>query len=316
MIYLERIYLPTQDQEWEFHSKGSSVSSSGTPVASWETKRDCYSSRYPFGILSSKGLTSLSFTDVTILCGNNGSGKSTLLNVIANKLGLKRSAPYNRSAFYEDYLAFCDVEVNGREEYNNPGLENVSRIITSDDVFEYMLQLRSKNEEMDFRRKQMLRAHADANAGRGIPVSLDFDDPESIKSFRRANEMRRKSGSKYVRDNLGLNQREYSNGESGYQYFVDAILPGGLYLLDEPENSLAADLQIELAKLIPGMARHFECQFIISTHSPFLLAIPGATVYDMDANPVVKKPWTRLGCVTLFRQFFMDHEAEFPRPGR
>ena len=65
-------------------------------------------------------------------------GKTTALNVIAAKLGAERDTPYNRSEFFEDYLELCDAEVIGK-------LPKGSRIITSDDVFDYMLNIRSLN---------------------------------------------------------------------------------------------------------------------------------------------------------------------------
>ena len=58
-------------------------------------------------------------------------------------------------------------------------------------------------------------------------------------------------------------------------------------------------------------ARFFGCQFIISTHSPFLLAIPGAKIYDLDENPVDMKRWTELENVRTYYDFFKRHEKEF-----
>ena len=311
MKYLQSIEIPTEEQEWNFLTYGGASSQNG-PVKSYEVFRTCYSSKYPFGVLSRKIFNKVSFSDITILCGSNGSGKSTLLNIIANKLNLRRTTPYNRSAFYEDYLKFCDVVISSGDDDFPIDIENAGRIITSDDVFDYMLQLRIKNEEIDLKRQQMLSLQKEYRYDSGSrPTDIDFNDPGSVKEYRRYAEMTRKTGSKYIRDNLGFNTREFSNGESGYQYFIDAIQHDGLYLLDEPENSLAAELQIELAKYIPSMARHFNCQFIISTHSPFLLAMPDAMIYDMDQIPVVTQKWTQLKNVQLFHDFFKEHEKEF-----
>ena len=58
-------------------------------------------------------------------------------------------------------------------------------------------------------------------------------------------------------------------------------------------------------------ARFFGCQFILSTHSPFLLAMKNAKIYDLDENPVDVKPWTELGNVRLFYEFFSRHAGEF-----
>ena len=107
------------------------------------------------------------------------------------------------------------------------------------------------------------------------------------------------------------NVREYSNGESAFMYFTEKIQVRGLYLLDEPENSLSPKLQIELMKYIEDSARYFDCQFVISTHSPFLLAINGAKIYDLDENPVDVKRWTELENVQMYFDFFKKYEEEF-----
>lgn len=309
MIYLRCFSLPSEAQEFDFNLRGFAYAGNGQKVQSFEVLRQCYSSRYPFGVLSRKSLDRICFGNITLLCGSNGSGKSTLLNIIANKLRIRRSTPYNRSAFYEDYLAFCDAEIACGDDDYQIDIENTGKIITSDDVFDYMLQLRVKNEEIDLKRRLMLNKKAEYAFHK--PTEIDFENPISIREFRRYVEMSRKTGSKYVRDHLGFNIQEFSNGESGYQYFVDAIQPNGLYLLDEPENSLAANLQIELAHFISEMARHFRCQFIISSHSPFLLSMKGAQVYDMDATPVTLRDWATLSNVQLYHRFFKEHDAEF-----
>ena len=107
------------------------------------------------------------------------------------------------------------------------------------------------------------------------------------------------------------NVRLYSNGESAYRYFIEKITENGLYILDEPENSLSPKRQIELMSFIEDSARFFGCQFIISTHSPFLLAIKGAKIYDLDESPVNVKPWTSLENVRTYYEFFKHHDSEF-----
>ena len=72
------------------------------------------------------------------------------------------------------------------------------------------------------------------------------------------------------------NVREFSNGENAASFFQEKIVPNGLYLLDEPENSLSAQRQIELVAFIEDMTRYEHCQFVIATHSPFVLSIKEA----------------------------------------
>lgn len=109
------------------------------------------------------------------------------------------------------------------------------------------------------------------------------------------------------------NVREYSNGESAFLYFTEKITDNGLYILDEPENSLAPKRQMELMKFIEDAARFWNCQFIISTHSPFLLALRGAKIYDLDENPVDVKRWTKLENVQTYYEFFKRYEEDFSK---
>lgn len=119
------------------------------------------------------------------------------------------------------------------------------------------------------------------------------------------------STSQLIRERVGVDERTYSNGENGFNYFTDAIQPGGLYLLDEPENSLSAEMQLELVSFLHGMGRFYNCQFILSTHSPFILSLPHAKIYNMDAVPVSICKWTELPNVRIYHDFFKDHHPEF-----
>ncbi len=107
------------------------------------------------------------------------------------------------------------------------------------------------------------------------------------------------------------NLREQSNGESGCMYFTDKIKENGLYLLDEPENSLSPERQLELLKFLDDSARFFGCQLIIATHSPFLLSMKGAKIYDFDEETVDIKHWTELKNVRIYHDFFEEHKKEF-----
>ena len=104
---------------------------------------------------------------------------------------------------------------------------------------------------------------------------------------------------------------EHSNGESASLYFTEKMRETGLYLLDEPENSLSPERQQELLQFLEDSARFFNYQFIIATHSPFLLSMKGAKIYDLDEDPVDIKRWTELENVRSYYQFFQKHQGEF-----
>lgn len=284
MIYLSRFSFPDIEQEYSFVMG---------------QKRTCYDSFYPFHILSKNHLSMLDFDPVTILYGGNGSGKTTALNVIGEKLGLSRDTLYNRTNFFEDYTSLCTYELG------NPITEE-SRIITSDDVFDFMLNLRTINDGIDQKREDLFKEYLDAKYSEFQMKSL-----EDYDQLKKVNMSRRKTQSRYIRNTLMDNVREHSNGESAFMYFSNKIRGNGLYLLDEPENSLSPERQQELIRFLEDSARFFGCQFIIATHSPFLLSMKGAKIYDMDEEPVDVKKWTELSNVRAYYDFFKQHEKEF-----
>ena len=284
MIYLEYFVFPDSDKEFNFFLN---------------QKRTCYNSYYPFQILSRHNFLRIDFEPITILYGGNGTGKTTALNVIAEKLQLARDSKFNKSNFFEDYLKLCNYQLT------LPLPEN-SRVITSDDVFDYMLTVRDINEGIDLKKEALFEDYLDAKYAKFQVRSLE--DYETLKKIIKA---RRLTQSKFVRSELMDNIRECSNGESAFIYFSEKITENGLFLLDEPENSLSPAKQRELVKYIEDSARFFGCQFIISTHSPFVLSMRGAKIHDLDAEPVDIKNWTELENVKEYYRFFKEHEREF-----
>jgi predicted ATPase len=296
MIYLKRFDLMSEMAEERFLN---------------DFNRTCFESYYPMMMFPNKQLDSVEFSDITIFCGGNGSGKSTLLNIMAEKLGLERSTPYNKTYFFEPYLQHCEYEMTVCEPLKVRGFMNKSRIITSDDVFNHIIEVRERNENLDFKRRLIFKEKRDMNREGFKYPRFSSHDPDSVKEYMRLNQMSKMSASSFVKRNIGVDERTYSNGENGFRYFTDAIQPDALYLLDEPENSLSAEMQQELAHFIQGMAKFYNCQFVLSTHSPFLLSMMGARIYNMDAVPVSVSRWTELSNVRILHEFFKDHSYEF-----
>ena len=263
-------------------------------------RRTCYTSYYPFGVFTENQLRELVFSEITILYGNNGSGKSTALNLMAEKLKAERDTLFNKSSFFGDYIGMCDYEMT------HEGSPTEIRMITSDDVFDFMLNLRALNDGVDRKREQVFDEWIENKHSKFQMKSLD--DYDQLKKIVDA---RSKTQSKYVRDTIGNTVIEHSNGESALQYFSEKIKDNGLYLLDEPENSLSPQRQLELLEFIQNSARFFGCQIIIATHSPFLLALKGARIYDLDESPVDIKKWTELEGVRTYFDFFEKHKGEF-----
>ena len=264
----------------------------------FQTGENCYNTKYPFGVLSYHRIEYIDFSPITIFYGGNGSGKTTALNIIAEKLRLQRDSLYNKSCFYDKYLSYCT--------YKAKFIPDKSRIITSDDVFEFTMNLRYINEGIDRHRELLFDEYDKLKTSNfKLKTLSDYDQ------FKKVSNLRKTSKTNYIRQNLQNNIREQSNGEAGFMYFTSKIEGNALYLLDEPENSLSPERQQELLQFILDSSRFYGCQFIVATHSPFLLSLKDAKIYDFDSNPVVIKKWTELKNVQEYYSFFKEHEKEF-----
>ena len=282
-VYLERFTLP---------SKAADI---GFTVGMTET---CYNGLYPFDIFPYLELREIAFAPVTVFYGRNGSGKTTLLNVIAEKIGAARHSEFNGSAFFQDYVDLCHMRL--------PRRPRERQILTSDDVFDYVLNIRTLNAGLDSRREELFREYVEKKESNRKLTSM-----EDYEAFKESQEARRKTRSRYVRENLSEPVTMHSNGENAMRYFVEKIGENGLYLLDEPENSLSAAKQTELRDFLVDSARHFGCQLIIATHSPIILSMKDALIYDLDEAPVRSKKWTELENVRTYFDFFEEHREEF-----
>ena len=137
MIYLDQFKLPshvTEDKLLKIQGYMSDAGYTDNP--------------YPCHLFIQKQLSSLDFKEITILYGGNGSGKSTLLNLITKKLTLKRVSPFNSSNIFDEYTKECDYRMAFDDEGDYLRVPNGSRIITSDDVFDYMLNVRVNNKDI------------------------------------------------------------------------------------------------------------------------------------------------------------------------
>jgi predicted ATPase len=102
---------------------------------------------------------------------------------------------------------------------------------------------------------------------------------------------------------------ESSHGESFLELFQRRFTPRGLYLLDEPEAPLSPVRQLALLALLREMTGAGESQFIIATHSPILMAFPGAMIYNLDGGTPRRVAWGDLEHVALTRDFLSDPDA-------
>ena len=315
MLYLQQFTFPNERQEAKFlYPKDKTPEEVSSGVFKDFRARTHQGSVYPFGILDRNSLGRVRFDRITIFCGGNGSGKTTALNVIAERLGLKRESMYNSGRFWQDYLNMCTYYTDlgsdlyaRREKAEELGLyiPTDSRIIVSDDVFAYSMKQRRINDHI-----YGGRANVEKDYNNLVMSGVNLSSLEDYERWKARNEaLRNKSA--FLQKQLGSEVPEQSNGETAMVYFLQRMENPGLYLLDEPENSLSLENQIKLVEYIESSARWFDCQFIIATHSPIFLAMKDARIYDFDEVPVKTKKWTEVENVRMLRDFFKTHEAEF-----
>ena len=311
MIYLTQFELPSKLMEEK------ALRSIFEHIQNGRYGEQFFESCYPFGIFPEIDFRVLDFEDITILHGNNGSGKSTILNVIAAKLHAARNSVYNTGRYMENFLKLCHYKTDMRwtgEEFGYSGkrsgkydIAEITHVITSDDIFKAMLQGRVRNDQIRFK-AEMLGDKISAikhNPQEFRPKHLNFETGENVSLFKEVVEINRMTGTKYIREKLGKEERGFSNGETGFMYISEMFSEEGLYILDEPENSLSADLQIKLAELIRYMVRCNNCQVIISTHSPFLLSMAEAKIYDLDSNSVNVCKFNELDSMKKYAELFL-----------
>lgn len=269
-------------------------------IVCYEEIRKIFNNYYPLHLFSNKSFKYIDFDKITIFYGGNGSGKTTLINIISEKLNASRKSSIDKGSYFDLYVKHCDYEMS----FDGP---TEIKLITSDDVFDYLLNIRSINANVN-RQKKLSKEYLDYKFNKN---GNSFDNYDELKT---SCETKRKSMSKFVRERLGNNNiMEWSNGESALMFWEREIEENSIYILDEPENSLSAENQLKLKRFIEDSTRFYNCQFIISTHSPFLLKLMDAKIYDLDDTPVVTKKWTELSNVLVYYNFFKQYEEEFDK---
>ena len=269
-------------------------------------KRTCYNTFYPFKIFPMKELDEVEFDTVTMFYGGNGSGKSTLINVLARKMSAVRFSDFNDAPLFDTFVDMCHLEY-----YRKP---RASYVLTSDDVFDYTLKARTVNETIDEQRNACFDKYVDVQ--QEAIRNPEIRNLKELKDFDRWQETMeilspKRSQSRYIRNHVTRDIDLFSNGETALRYFLERIDGDAVYLLDEPENSLSVAFQLQLCEYIEATARATRSQFIIATHSPILLSMEGARIYNLDEYPADVCRWTELPNVRKYFDFFMEHREEF-----
>lgn len=307
MVYLEKFSFPSLDENVIDHRNGS-----------------YFDDVYPFHINDQMGLYAIDFEPITIVCGSNGSGKSTILNVIAQKLCADRLSMFNSSHYFKEFVDRCDYisskNLAGETMYNGyraPQKYDISKIttvLTSDDIF-HLMQERRLSNDMKLHKSEFLQL--DYSCPEPLPRHLNFETGCNVDRYQRGAKVRgARNFSQYLTQTLGRLERGFSNGETALMKLSEVLETPGIYILDEPENSMSCEFQLKLKNLIEYLARQGKCQFIISTHSPFLLSLFGAKIYNLDTMPVGVCRWWEVDSMRHYFNLFESERDKFMSDNR
>ncbi|MCC6319272.1 MAG: AAA family ATPase [Gemmatimonadaceae bacterium] len=242
--------------------------------------------RFPFGVPAIRSLPALEFrAAVTFFVGENGSGKSTLLEGIAAAVGLPTIGTADSRS---DGTLGAQRELAADLRLGWTRRATRGFFLRAEDFFGFTKALARQREEMVAELGDIAASYADASAyARGLregPIRASLHDMEQ---------------------RYGVDLDANSHGQSFLTVFRSRFVPGGLYLLDEPEAPLSPQSQLALIAMLMEMVAQ-ESQFIIATHSPILLAFPGAEIWSFDESPVAAVPYASLDHVTITRDFLID----------
>jgi predicted ATPase len=240
---------------------------------------------FPFSVPVVRALSELTLdVPVTFFVGENGSGKSTVLEAIAAAAGLPTVGS----------LSVTDDATLGEQRKLAGALRLEWRrkthrgfFLRAEDFFGFTKALSRERAELLQRSREIDEEYRDRPGAKGLammPIGRSLADME-----RR----------------YGVNLDANSHGESFLKLFQSRLVPDGLYLLDEPEAPLSPQSQLALLAMIHDMIER-DCQFVIATHSPIVLAYPGARIYSFDGGCIEQVEYERLEHVALTRDFLND----------
>jgi predicted ATPase len=235
--------------------------------------------------------TKLEFnTPITILVGENGCGKSTFLDLLNEILHLYRIDMENEyQKDVKDIIKQAAKYIKVKNKLTIPK----GFYFTAEDFTSYIYKLvKEKNYALnEIRRVDSEYQH-----------KSDFTRELAASPFNRTiNEL----DNMYPRELL-----KSSHGEAYLTFFNSRVRSNELYLLDEPETPLSIQNQLTLIYIINEAVKN-NCQFIIATHSPILMAIPNATIYDISDNEIKRVEYNDIDAVNLLKQFLNQPDQFF-----
>ena len=240
---------------------------------------------FPFTVPAIRTLKQLALAGpVTFFVGENGSGKSTLLEGIA---AAARLPAVGSAEVPQDDTLEAQRRLGKALRLSWAKRTTRGFFLRAEDFFGFAKRLARLRAELILERveaTQQYKGSGRSEAALGLKLGpLRTSLAELEKRY-------------------GAELDANSHGESFLKLFQSRFVPGGLYLLDEPEAPLSPQSQLALLAMIGDMVSQ-DAQFIIATHSPLLLAFPNAQIYTFDRLPVQAVAYDDLDHVRITRDF-------------
>lgn len=244
---------------------------------------------YPFNVPAIRSLSKLAFEKpCTIFVGENGSGKSTLIEGIAFSAGIITIGS-DEIDIDQTLMAIKPLADKMKLVWNKRTHRGF--FLRAEDFFGFVKRTRQLRQSLN---EELMR--------------VDEVYAERSDCAKQLAKMPSASSLNSLNHYYGKDLDAFSHGESFLRLFQSRFVPGGLYLLDEPEAALSPTCQLGLISMIKEMMKK-DAQFIIATHSPILMAVPGSNIYNFDKNPPETAKYEDLEHVRMYRMFLNDPKA-------
>lgn len=238
---------------------------------------------FPFSVPAIRSLEAVELdVEVCLFVGENGTGKSTLLEAlaVAAKLPAVGSGSLARDPTLKAQRRLADaLRLSWR------GRTHRGFFLRAEDFFGFQKAVTAQ------------RAEHEAELGR-----LD-DELRHASPLARSLAMGVHRGSIHeLSERYGEDPDARSHGEAFLDLLRARLVPQGLFLMDEPEAALSPQSQLAFLAMVREGVRQGG-QFIIATHSPILMAIPGARIFAFDGGEIRTVRFDELEPVALVRDF-------------
>ncbi len=174
------------------------------------------------------------------------------------------------------------------------GTAKTKLFLRAEDAFGFTKQVSENMAELEADRQSFKEKFAEGSYGQKLAMGAVEGQRQSLV------------------ERYGANPDGYSHGETFLRILKSRLVPGGLYLLDEPETPLSPARILALIALIKNGVEQGS-QFIIATHSPILMALPHAEIFEFSSTGIGKVAWDETEHVRLTRAFLADPEAYLRR---